>query len=69
MLGSLNVINQYNLAVTALLVFWWWNCIMDTFICTSNIKNDETISLNRRGIIIYVILLVVFFIGMFIYFF
>lgn len=68
-LGSLNIINRYNLAVTAILVFWWWNCIMDTFICTSNIKNGETISLNRRGIIIYAIVLVVFYSGMFIYFF
>ena len=68
-LGSLNIINRYNLAVTAILVFWWWNCIMDTFICTSNIKNGETISLNRKGIIIYAIVLVVFYSGMFIYFF
>ncbi|MDD6285787.1 hypothetical protein [uncultured Methanosphaera sp.] len=62
---NLGIINPYNLVVTALLVFWWWECIMDTFLCTSNIKNNETVSIKgmKIFIIVYAILLVIFYIG------
>lgn len=54
----MDILNRYNLFLALFFSLLWWECLIDTFLCTANIKNDEKIlPLNKK---VYIVLYLVF---------